>query len=150
MNDLLRRRREMMTRKDSGDLNTSPKIAEYGKCLGRSNTGINTASGWCYTEWYDIDPVPGTANRLKSGGTGMDSNHTYQWTTTAGSGNWDYRVSSGFCYLSANADKIRFSIKVANLSNCYAYIDTTGQIIFAGKNTPYYGYKNINDMPTGE
>lgn len=148
MNDLLHRRREMMGQK-SDVLNTSPKIAEYGKYLDRSNTGTGSRASWCYTVWYDIDPAPGTANRLRIVNCGIETNRTYQWTTSAGGANWDYRKTGGYYYLSANANTIRISIPIANLAICYAYIETTGQILFAGRNTQYYGYTNIHDMPQG-
>lgn len=148
MNDLLRRRRAMMEKK-SDVLNTSPRIAEYGKYLTRSNTGTGSNADWCYTIWYDIYPAPGTANRLQLVNCGIGEFRTYQWTTSAGGANWDYRKTGGYYYLPANANKIRVSIPIANLLTCYAYIESTGQILFAGKNTPYYGYTNINDMPQG-
>lgn len=130
-------------------LDTSPRIAEYGKYLNRSNTGTGSSEYWCYTEWYDIDPVPGIANRLQIGNCEIDGGRTYQYTTSAGGANWDYRASGEYYTLPGNANTIRISIPIANLLTCYACIKTTGQILFAGKNTPYYGYTNINDMPQG-
>ena len=47
----------------------------------------------------------------------------------------------------ANSNGIGVSVGTANIDNAYAYL-SDGQILFAGKNTPYYGYTNINDMPT--
>lgn len=148
MNELMHRRRAMMEKK-SDVLNTSPRIAEYGKYLSRSNTGTGSSGSWCYTVWYDIDPVPGTANKLQIVNCGVNNNRTYQWTTSAGGANWDYRTTDGYYYLSSNANKIRFSIYIPNLLDCYAYIATTGQILFSGRNTQYYGYTNIHDMPQG-
>lgn len=43
---------------------------------------------------------------------------------------------------------VAFTLFNAHLATSYAYIVSTGEILFAGKNTPYYGYTNINDMPT--
>lgn len=148
MNDLLRRRRAMMEKK-SDVLDTSPRIAEYGKCLSRSNTGTASAETWCYTIWYGIDPAPGTANRLQLVNCNLSGDRTYQWTTSAGGADWDYRKNGNYYFLSGNANTIRTSIPIANLLICYAYIETTGQILFAGKNTIYYGYTNIHDMPQG-
>jgi hypothetical protein len=147
--DMISIRRKLMAKMQSDVVNTSPKIAEYGKYLDRSDTGTGSNASWCYTIWYDIDPVPGTANRLKIANCSIGQNRTYQWTTSSGRANWDYRKTGSYYYLSANANTIRISIPIANLAICYAYIETTGQILFAGKNTIYYGYTNIHDMPTG-
>ena len=129
---------------------TSPRIAEYGKTLGRGNTTINTDANYCYTEWYDINPAPGSAHQLQLVRCGINSNHTYQFTTSTGGANWDYRKEGNYYYFPGNVNKIRTSIPIANLETCYAYIVSTGQILFAGINTPYYGYTNINNMPTGD
>lgn len=144
MNDLLRRRREMMGQK-SDTLNTSPRIAEYGKYLSRNASGTTVDSSWCYTEWYDIDPYPSSNNIIDN----VTNNfHTYQFVKQNGSGDYWYGPSRN---LAGTPVKIRFSMTIARLNagTEYAYSSTTGQIFFAGKNTLYYGYKNINDMPTG-
>ena len=143
------RRRALMARVESGGIDTSPRIAEYGKYLGRSNTGTGSDASWCYTVWYDIDPVPGTTNKLQIVNCGIDNDRTYQYTASSGGADWDYRTAGDYYWLSANANKIRFSIYIPNLLDCYAYIATTGQILFAGRNTQYYGYTNIHDMPQG-
>ena len=49
--------------------------------------------------------------------------------------------------INANSNGIGVSVGTADIDNAYAYL-SDGQILFAGKNTPYYGYTNINDMPT--
>lgn len=50
--------------------------------------------------------------------------------------------------INANSNGIGVTIATSNIDNAYAYFPSNGQILFAGKNTPYYGYTNINDMPT--
>lgn len=50
--------------------------------------------------------------------------------------------------INANSNGIGVTIDTSNIDNAYAYLPSNGQILFAGKNTPYYGYTNINDMPT--
>ena len=44
--------------------------------------------------------------------------------------------------------KIRISMETSKIADSYAYDEKTGQIFFAGQNTAYYGYININDMPS--
>ena len=75
-----------------------------------------------------------------------NSNHTFQYRKSNGSGDYWYGPSRN---IAGRPVKIRFSMTIAKLNaeTEYAYSETTGQIFFAGKNTPYFGYKNINDMP---
>lgn len=49
--------------------------------------------------------------------------------------------------INANSNGIGITVGTSNIDNAYAYLPSSGQILFAGKNTPYYGYTNINDMP---
>ena len=146
--DNLMLRRRVILKAPIGRVDTTPKIAEYGKYLGRSATGTGTDENWCYTIWYDIIPEPGISNRLVIGNCNIDGDRTYQFTKSSGGADWDYRKSGTNYYtLPANANKIRINIPINNLSICYAFIASTGQILFAGEDTIYYGYKNINDMP---
>lgn len=48
--------------------------------------------------------------------------------------------------INANSNGIGVTVDASNIDNAYAYLPSNGQILFAGKNTPYYGYTNINDM----
>lgn len=50
--------------------------------------------------------------------------------------------------INAGANEISCSIYLPLIDTTYAYIKESGDILFAGKRTPYYGYTNINDMPT--
>jgi hypothetical protein len=46
--------------------------------------------------------------------------------------------------LSANTRYIRFGFDPDTMADMYAYNSTTGQVYYAGINTPYYGKTNIN------
>lgn len=50
--------------------------------------------------------------------------------------------------LNANCDGIAATISKDYIDDAYLIINGTGEIVFAGKNTQYYGYLNINNMPT--
>lgn len=50
--------------------------------------------------------------------------------------------------INANSNGIGVTVDTSAIAYAYAYFPSNGQILFAGKNTPYYGYTNINDMPT--
>ena len=139
MSELLTRRRLLLAMQKTG-LDTSPRIAEYGYYCSRSKTGISADANWCYTDWYYV--TQSARQRVYDNCT--NSNHTYQYDTSETDGDYWYGPERTVTIYS----KIRFSIKISEIDNVYAYSGLTGQIFFAGKNTQYYGYTNINDMPT--
>lgn len=61
---------------------------------------------------------------------------------------WSCRSDDQRNVLNANTNQIAVSAPTRDIDDAYAYLPDTGQILFAGKNTPYYGYTNINDMPS--
>lgn len=140
MNDLLRRRRAMMEKK-TDVLDTSPRIAEYGKHCNRSNEGLTENELWCYTDWYDFPKPHGNITYQQL--TGMDGSHTFQEINTdTGERTWNYPKISIASYY----DKVRFSIKISLLRTCYFIRNDTGEIIFAGRDSIYYGHKNISEI----
>ena len=145
MSDLLRRRRAMMEKK-SDVLDTSPKIEEYNKRLHRTQDVV-VSNGACYTKWIIVDPIP-RANAVMVWHNMPTETYEsmFQWEEADGSLHYYYYSSRE---LRKNTTRIRFTLLTEKLADCYAYAPQTGQIFFAGKNTPYYGYTNINDMPQG-
>ena len=61
---------------------------------------------------------------------------------------WTVMNSDSRSVINANSNGIGVTVVTSHINNAYAYLPSNGQILFAGKNTPYYGYTNINDMPT--
>lgn len=47
--------------------------------------------------------------------------------------------------LTSNKKFIRLNLSMEQMSGAYAYNSATGQVYYAGINTPYYGKTNIND-----
>ena len=145
------RRRQLMAMQISG-LNTSPVIDEYGVHWNRTFGGKQSDDGWCITKYYDVIGAPrGEVNIM--GFVGADSTTiTFQYYFSDGATDWYYFNKVYPRRLPASTSKaivsISFSIEVSEIENSYAYLVETGQIIFAGKNTPYYGYTNISEMPT--
>lgn len=143
-----------------GKPDTSPKIAEYDKSWGIAYGTINDTIGWCITEWYDFNPPSSGATVFTlCGYVGNDANQRtfqyYGYRNSVLSTNWYYFNANNApgtrnigMIKEPNWEHISFSLDSTQLENLYVYVQETGQIIFAGKNTPYYGYKNINDMPT--
>ena len=150
--DLMQVRRRMMLRSADKHVDTSPKIAEYGKACATSATGERESATNCITEWYDFNPIQTGYMMLHYYVKDMSAprNVNYQYISDQGQRDWyydraDYTRNIGWS--SSALSKIRFTIVTADIDDIYAYVENTGQIFFAGRNTPYYGYANINDMP---
>lgn len=142
-------RRKLMAKMQSGVINTSPRIAEYGKRL-RNKSIMEANSNCCYTEWYQVDDVPTVTYSFMWGGSGLQGDvYSSVFQTAKADGTpIDYYYWNR-PYLFAGSEKIRFTLLISGIEDSWAYNPTDGQIWFAGKNTIYYGYTNINDMPTG-
>lgn len=125
--------------------NTSPRIAEYNKRLTGA-TGTENVTGYCYTDWIIANPTTfiGEQPVIEFGGIPVNSNYKYQFETSTGA--YDYWYPSK-PQLPSGSKRIRFTLKMETLSSAYAYNKYSGQIYFAGPDTIYYGYININDMP---
>ena len=140
--DMMAIRRRVLMSSGKKVIDTSPKIAEYGKYCNRTGQGLDSDSAWCYTEYYDLE----FNGRQTIHDNNTDSQHTMQFQTNAQGTAYDFWYGPSRTVGAYNV--IRFSIKMENIDTSYAYSEKSGQIFFAGKNTPYYGYTNINDMPT--
>ena len=137
------RRRVLMGGKKVID--TSPIIEKYGYKLGNANTEIEDDNS-CIVQVYAY-PKTDQILTMVSGYLG-DRIQVYRdgkyidW--------WGWNMGDGYKRQCINklSDGVRTCIPISNIANAYAYLKETGQILFAGKNSPYYGYTNINDMPT--
>lgn len=49
-------------------------------------------------------------------------------------------------FINIGSDAIAITLSMFRLDESYAYIVETGQILFAGNNTPYYGHRNISEL----
>ena len=60
---------------------------------------------------------------------------------------WNCRMSGDerSVSLASNKQFIRLNLSMEQMSGAYAYNSATGQVYYAGINTPYYGKTNIND-----
>lgn len=60
---------------------------------------------------------------------------------------WNCRMSGDekSVALGSNTKFIRLNLSMEKMSDAYAYNSATGQVYYAGINTPYYGKANIND-----
>ena len=149
--DLMQVRRRMLL--NARKVDTSPKIAVYGKACATSATGERDSETSCITEWYDFDPAQKGLVMMHYYIKNLASvrNTNYQYTDDSGHQDWYYSRSDytrQIGWSNSTLQKIRFTIVTADMDDVYAYCETTGQIFFAGRNTAYWGYTNINDMPS--
>lgn len=148
MNDLLRRRRAMMGAK-SDVPNTSPRIDQRKHAIGRWGSIVEDEN-CCVTEWITVYPVPhfyspsGRRPLLYSGIPYNEIDRKHELVKED-----ETMERSGIIAFRSGTVKMRFTLFEAELNTCYCYDQVDGQILFAGKDSPYYGYTNINDMPTG-
>ena len=150
-------------------LDTSPVIAQYEYGLDRSG-GISQNSILCYTDFYGIPdgytggimalvPYDDETSSWSVGNTCLqifndDTFKTYWSFSTAvytKDGVGGAPKNCKLYYASAfPANKFRMTLITKYLDDSYAYFNYTGDIIFAGANTPYYGMTNIDGSTGGE
>ena len=148
--DLIEARRRMLMGAKKV-LDTTPIIEIYGKHQGAGNPTLrppidDNNSG--ITIFYDYEPVNYQRTIVRYGITSImtvyTSDHLYKdyWAVNAIGAPAERKC------LNANSGAIKIDIYLPLIDDCFLYIKETGEIIFAGKNSPYYGYTNINDIPT--
>ena len=149
--DMMEMRFRMMAMQESG-LDTSPRIAEYDAAWGRGTETKYSYNGWCITDWYSYDK---TSESIVSiiGYIGNDNaGITFQYhNATKTQKDWyyfnkgDQEGEQKLVGVSWPVE-ISFSIQQSKIKDSYVYIKNTGQILFAGKNSIYYGHKNISEL----
>ena len=152
-----------------GVLDTSPVIAQYEYGLDQSG-GISQNSILCYTDFYDIPdgytggitalvPYDDETSSWSVGNTCLQvfNDDTFKTYWSFGSvvytkdGVGGEPKNCNLYYASAfPANKFRMTLLTKYLDDSYAYFKDTGDIIFAGANTPYYGMTNIDGSTGGE
>ena len=141
----IRRRVLMASRKV---IDTSPKILQHGVRYLENGSTLSKANT-CITVIYDLDvTINSSSNRL---GTTygvvpsiinyIDGAYDDYWNLYSNT----KPISTKFFAYGSN--QVSFTLQEDMLDVCYAIHNATGQILFAGKNSPYYGYTNVNDMP---
>lgn len=125
---------------------TSPVIVTTGKYRKPNGNDVVTAEGWGITQKYKVRWQKSDIYKLKvsnatspavgiSAYTGTESNYSTAWSVN---GTKSIAVNYTFenCWLES-------SIKIADIADTYLYNETSGDVVFAGANTPYYGKQNI-------
>lgn len=136
-------------------VDTTAKIAGTGYGLNGQGE-LQPKEKACYTEFYSFGrTIEGSDSRkviyyVSTGNQGgmasADKQTVYQdgefvtyWTTKFDSVN-----ENNFSGNYGPFNQLRFSLVTAYIDDDYAYFADTGEVIFAGKNTPYYGMANID------
>lgn len=153
--DLMAARRSLLMQMVRTD--TTAKILEYGKFWARQYGVTTNNNGWGITDWIYFNPTqvggPITICDTCTTPGVQETGYTYQYTTEDGSfKDWYYHDTNNERRIQSATNtktlyKITFSIYLPRIHSTYAYCKETGQIFFAGRDTPYYGYFNLNDMP---
>lgn len=139
----------MQMRENSID--TSPIILDYGRRL-YSGEGYYDKSepNICTTDYYSIDPsdsVQYITYKLNSINQYYLNYHCYKdgvyidyWSerSVGDAIITDSKVNAG-------ANQLRFTLYVDKIDDSFCYVNNTGKILFAGKNTEYYGKRTIYD-----
>ena len=125
---------------------TTIKIAEYGVAWYTNSQKLENAN-WGISEFVVFEPAT-TQRTLRGYGVirslvvSRDGGATtFDFWRVTTDNPWERKC------LNANANACSFSIILSLIDDAWMIIVETGDILFAGKDSPYYGYTNINDMP---
>lgn len=127
-------------------LDTTPIILENNARLATDGSVITTTDGRCITAIYDCHV---TNNRRTFIHYGL-SQSTINYKNGAYYDYWNNQSPNEIkttVLAKDGTEQMQFTVVSNLIDDCYVIYENTGQILFAGKNSPYYGYTNINDMP---
>lgn len=132
----------------SSVLNTSPKIAQYGVKNPSGNPATKpyiVDEDYCVTEIYAFTPMNVRQTLHFYGGSGnmiLYTDNTYKdyWNLNGETQEHKWNI------INANANRLTCTLKISMIDDCYFWIEETGEILFAGKNSPYYGHTNISEL----
>jgi hypothetical protein len=153
MTELARRRRALMMQKfnEIPDSNPQLLISVYDAVISGTDGNIIEKPGCAVTEYYVVGAGqsirylnPSTPNAV-NGYLGKviiyDSNKSRidYWNCRANGVEGSFTVRASGRYFCLNVD-------LSNEKGSYCYNGATGQIYYAGKDTPYYGKTNISEV----
>lgn len=128
-------------------LNTTPVFEVYGYKMPTGNKDYEEDEAYAITKLYHYPPSEAKQTLVTSGvGSNIrvyraDKDKSYM-------DYWNWYSSPGFERTTINIDSeyVRCAILISEIGNSYAYLKETGQILFAGKNSIYYGHRNISEL----
>ena len=158
MTELMRRRRALLAAKSQTlpILNPAIGFTENTK-LDRAGTNppyLVSQSGVATTDFIDAGTTgnfvyfnPPDTTIAPSGICGNLLQYSSNNAESPFKGWWNCRMGGEEKSVALDANKrfIRLNISMEKMSGAYAYNSATGQVYYAGKDSPYYGKTNIND-----
>lgn len=158
MTNLMNRRRVLMTAKSkdlpilnpaigytentmiSRIISSPPYLSSQNGVVATDFIYVGTTGKFVYFNPTDATVAPsGTVGQLLQ----YDSNNANSAFTDWW--NCNMRGDERTIALGTNKKFIRLNLSMEQMSGAYAYNSATGQVYYAGINTPYYGKTNIND-----
>lgn len=139
---MIERKKKIMMMLQESVLDTSPVILEYDK---RYNAIIiSSEEGSCITGIYYY-PQQTYAYTLVTNGV---RSSIVLYTDGVFKDYWNWFDTDGYNrkVLNIGSNEIKFTLTTSKLNESYAYLQETGQIIFAGQNSIYYGHTNISEL----
>lgn len=126
-------------------LDTSPIITAWNCRWYNKQVEPQTLTGRCVSTVYSFTSPGGVRPNFVLYGTNS-SLQTYIDGVLDDYWNRDASTAEATQSVKIGTNGISFTIMMNMLDVCYAYELNTGQIIFAGKNTIYYGHRNISEL----
>lgn len=142
-----------------GVIDTSPVITQTGVRY-KGDDGVETRDGFCITKNYDID-ITGIGDSQKiefagiiySGDMSAVSCNLHTLKDNAYVTYWGFIAKNSPTATptvkptntASEINQVAFSLYAAGTDYSYIYVTNTGQILFAGNQTKYYGMTNISE-----
>lgn len=158
MTELMERRRALMAAKSQALPILNPAIG-YTENTRLDRTTVNppylvSQSGIAVTDFIYVGTTgnfvyfnPPDATIAPSGTIGSLLQYNSDNAESPFTNWWNCRMGGDERSIALDANKqfIRLNLSMEQMSGAYAYNSTTGQVYYAGKDSPYYGKTNIND-----
>ena len=140
----------------TGPVDTSPVIEGTGYGLNMYG-GTTAREGLCYTKMYELEYLSNASLIVYAPSVEGVTTSSYSKIQLFKDGAFVTYYSMvygtekkvGISGSSYPYDSMRFTLFEGQAENSYIYVDATGNIVFAGKNTKYYGMANIDGTMAG-
>ena len=121
-------------------LDTTLKVLEYNKAWNNGN--LMDLGGDNASIIYVFQPKE-NARKLSYSGLVRQLNIFNNGTYVD---YWSVRENDTRNVINANCNGLAVSVIADKADDAFAYLPDTGEILFAGKNTQYYGHRNISEL----
>ena len=127
-------------------IDTSPRIELYGYKVPVGSGAYVEAEGYGITFLYTY-PAQNYKQTFVSYGVGCDNIRIFKNGKYMDYWNWSTEGSTvRRTVINIQSDGFIIGVNLALLDQSYMFCEETGQIFFAGKNSIYYGHRNISEL----